>query len=163
MDNTLCRLNPVDTFDLDRFGERIGPKHIAATLTHYMLWKVMCYLPENTFWALEYDVEFVPGWEQNYNEAMSVLPADWDIVFLGSCCCVGRHQRHIGKNLFEVRYPLCGHALMYNKKALPVLLEIHQKINMPLDIAMVYSSLPKLRVYTILKPIVQQRNNYLPP
>lgn len=162
MDNTICKMTPVDTFDNDRFGERIAPKHICAQLTHYMLWKTMVYLPETTFWVLEYDVEFLPGWEKAYNDAISVLPADWDVVFLGSCCCTGRWTNHIGKNLYDVRYPLCGHAIMYNKKALPVLIETHQKFYAPLDIAMAHDSLPKLNVYTILPAMITQRNTHLP-
>lgn len=163
MDNQICRLTPVDTFDVDRVGERIHFKCVAAALSHYLLWKVMLYLPEDVFWVLEYDCEFVPEWDAQYRAAMSVLPEDWDVLFLGSCCTKGREQRHIGNNLYEVKYPLCGHAICYRKKALPVLLETHQKIYAPLDIAMVQMSLPKLRCYVILPAIVNQRRNFLPP
>lgn len=162
MDNQLCRLNPVDTFDLDRAGERIGPKHVAATLTHYLCWKVCSYLPEEAFWILEFDVRFVPDWQPQYDSAMSILPHDWDIVFLGSCCTAGRETKHIGNNLYEVKHPLCGHALQIRKKALPILLDIHQKIAMPLDIAMYYNSLTQLRVYTILPRIIEQHGTFLP-
>lgn len=163
MDNQLCRLSPVDTFDIDRVGEKIGSKHIAATLSHYMIWKVMMYQPEDSFWVLEYDVRMTIEWKAEYKEALAVLPEDWDMVFLGSCCCNGRETKFIGNNLYEVKYPLCGHAIMYRKKALPVLLQEHQKICMPLDVALYYQSLPKLRVYTILPPIVVQAGTPLPP
>jgi hypothetical protein len=63
--------------------------------------------------------------------------------------------------LYDVRYPLCGHAIMYRKKCLETLLTVHQKINMPLDIAMFYNSLPKLRVYTILPSIIGQHATLL--
>ena len=52
---------------------------------------------------------------------------------------------------------------MYRKKSLPVLLDVHQKFWAPLDIAMLYDSLPKLRVYTILPRLVSQRNTVIPP
>ena len=163
MDNTVCRLNPVDTFDLDRVGERIGPKHIAATLTHYLLWKTMLYQPDESFWALEFDARFVDGWRDQCEEAMSVLPDDWDVLFLGSCCTSGREQTHIGKNLYEVHWPLCNHAMMYRKKALPTLLDAHQRISAPLDIAMTLQSLPKLRTYCVIPRLVEQSDGtYLP-
>jgi len=158
MDNQICRLTPMDTFDVDRAGERIAPKHICAQMSHYMLWKVMTYLPEDMFWALEYDVVLVPDWRAKFDSAMSVLPDDWDMVFLGSCCCEYRENKPIAKNLFEVKYPLCGHAIMYRKKALHVLLEVHQKFYAPLDIALLNDSLPKLRVYTILPAMINQRD-----
>lgn len=162
-DNTITRLNAKDTFDLDRAGERLETKHVAATLTHYLLWAVMKYQPDDSFVALEFDVRFVDGWQEQFDKAMSVMPKDWDMIFLGSCCCLGREQTHIGENVYEVKYPLSGHAIMYRKKCLETLLTVHQKINMPLDIAMFYMSLPKLRVYTILPRICEQHNTFLPP
>ena len=162
-DNQLLRMIPVDTFDLDRVGEKIGSKHIAATLSHYLIWKVMEYQPDDSFIVLEYDVELPNDYDERYREAIFNLPADWDILFLGSCCCKGRPTTHIGGNIYEIKYPLCGHAMMYRKKALPVLLHEHQKICMPLDVALFFQSFPKLRVYTALPPIVNQRGTPLPP
>ncbi len=169
MDNTKCRLNSKDTFDFDRAGERLEAKHVAATLTHYLLWKVMQYQPDDSFIALEFDVRFVKDWYIQFDWALKFLPKDWDIVYLGSCCCKGRDSKPIEgdgyaqTNLYEVKYPLCGHAIMYRKKSLETLLDVHQKINMPLDIAMYHLSLPKLRVYTILPRIVDQHATFLPP
>ncbi len=173
MDNQVCRLNPVETFDLDRAGERIGSKHIAATLTHILLWQTMKYQDDDSFIALEFDVRFVDGWREQFDVAMQFLPDDWDLVYLGSCCCKGRETStvetklqdgwSVSSNLYEVKYPLCGHAIMYRKKCLETLLTIHQKINMPLDIAMFHMSLPQLKVYTILPRIVEQHATFLPP
>jgi len=168
-DNQITRLQAMDTFDMDRAGERLQAKHVAATLTHYLLWGMMAYQPDESFVALEFDVRFVPYWENQFHKAMEILPDDWDIVYLGSCCCKGRESypvdsgKYAETNLYDVRYPLCGHAIMYRKKCLETLLTIHQKINMPLDIAMFHLSLPKLRVYTILPSIVEQHNTFLPP
>lgn len=163
MDNQLCQLLPVQTFDIDRVGERIGPKHIAATLSHYMLWNLCSYLPEDRFLILEYDVRFPADWQDRYDRAMSVMPDDADIIFWGSCCTAGRETKHIGENVYEVRWPLCGHAIEVRKKALPVLLREHQSISMPLDISLFYNSLPKLRVYTILPALIGQHGTPLPP
>lgn len=167
-DNQVCRLSAKDSFDLDRAGERLEAKHVAATLTHWSAWKVMSYQPDDSFWILEFDVRMVEGWRERYDKAMSVLPDDWDMVYLGSCCTKGRNSTSIDlpngmlSGLYDVRYPLCGHAIMYRKKCLETLLTVHQKINMPLDIAMFYNSLPKLRVYTILPSIIGQAGTILP-
>lgn len=163
MDNQLCQLSPIMTFDLDRVGERIDRKHIAATLSHYLIWKCMSMQPDDSFWVLEYDVEFVHNWRGQFEDAMSVMPDDWDVIFLGSCCTADKPQKHVAKTVYEVFYPLCGHAMAIRKKALPVLLQEHQRIYQPLDIAMASQSLPKLRVYTILPAIIGQRNTPLPP
>lgn len=162
MDNILCRLAPVDTFDLDRVGERIGPKHIAATLSHYLVWKVMSYQDDDSFVVLEYDCRLVQDWQEQYNRAMSAVPDDWDVLMIGSCCTQGRESTHIHDNVYEVKYPLSGHAIQYRKKALPVLLREHQRIYQPLDIALFYQSFPKLRVYTVLPRIADQHGTPLP-
>src|SRR6267154_4364865 len=68
-DNQICRLNSKDTFDIDRAGERLETKHVAATLTHILLWKVMQYQPDESFVALEFDVRFVEGWKLKFESA----------------------------------------------------------------------------------------------
>lgn len=163
LDNQKCRLNSKETFDLDRAGERLEAKHVAATLTHFLCWKVCSYLPEDSFWILEFDVRMADGWREQYEKAMSVMPEDWQVIFLGSCCCKGRETKHISENVYEVHWPLCGHAIQVRQSALPTLLDVHQRINMPLDISLFYNSLPKLRVYTILPSIIGQHNTFLPP
>lgn len=133
----------------------------------------MQYQPDESFVALEFDVRFVEGWQEQFDKAMNVLPDDWDMVYLGSCCCKGRTSYEVKAlpsgvelmttNLYDVRYPLCGHAIMYRKKCLETLLDVHQSISMPLDIAMFHHSLPKLRVYTILPPICVQADTIVAP
>src|SRR4029078_746990 len=111
-DNQRCKLNVKESFDFDRAGELLEAKHVAATLTHYLLWKTMSYQPDDSFVALEFDVRFVNGWESRLYKAMEMLPDDWDLVYLGSCCCAGREMipvksnTYAETNLFEVKYPL---------------------------------------------------------
>lgn len=162
-DNERCQLSPVLTFDLDRVGERIGKKHIAATLSHMAIWYVMLYQPDDSFIVYEYDVELVPEFQEQFDRAMSVMPEDWDVIFLGSGCRTGRETIHIAENVYEIKYPLAGHGMMYRKKALPTLIREQQSIYQPLDIALFYQAFPLLRVYTIVEPIVNQRGTPLPP
>lgn len=163
LDNQICRLTPVDTFDVDRVGEKIAPKHVAACLSHYILWRCMSMQPDESFIVYEYDVRLVPDWREQFDRAMSVMPDDWDVVFLGSACCAGRPTTHIAENVYEVLWPLAGHAMLFRRKALPVLLKEHQRIWAPLDIALFYGALPKLRTYTIIDPIAVQHGTHLPP
>lgn len=162
-DNQLLKLSPIDTFDLDRAGERIGTKHVAASLSHYLLWKCMSMQPDDSFIVFEYDVELPPDFQDRFDAAMAVMPDDWQVIFLGSCCCAGRETKHVAGEVYEVKYPLCGHALMYRKSALPVLLKEHQRIYQPLDVALFFQSLPQLRAYTIMPPLVNQRGTPLNP
>lgn len=161
-DNIRCRLNPVDTFDYDRVGERIGPKHIAATLSHMAIWYVMLYHPDDHFIVFEYDVRVQPHFREEYDRVMENLPSDWQVCNLGACCTAGREQTLIKDNIYECPVHLCGHAWMYRKTALPILIREHQKIHQPLDIAMVTQSLPLLKSYVVLPRIVEQHGTPLP-
>lgn len=162
-DNQLTQLLPVRTFDLDRVGEKIGSKHIAATLSHMAIWYVMMYQPDDHFIVFEYDVRVAPNFEEQYEEVMRNLPEDWQVCFLGSCCCAGRKQERVADKIYKVDMPLCGHALMYRKSALWPLIHAHQEIYQPLDIAMVKQSLPNLKSYVVLPRIVEQHGTPLPP
>jgi hypothetical protein len=128
-----------------------------------MMWKAMSYMPEDEFWCLEDDAEFIPQWPEVYRRAVPFLPPDYDLLFIGSCCCQYAPKTEIGGGLWDVKYPMCGHAIQIRKKALPKLLEAHQHIWAPLDIAMAYDSMPHLKVYTILPRMVSQRNTTIPP
>lgn len=162
-DNQRTRLLPVDTFDFDRVGEKIGPKHIAATLSHMAIWYVMRYQPDDHFIVMEYDVRVQPNFAEQYAEVIENLPADWQVCFLGSCCTQGREHKHVKGNIYEVPMVLCGHCIMYHESALPILIRAHQNIHQPLDIAMVTQSLPLLKSYVVLPRIVEQHGTPLPP
>lgn len=153
MDSAITRLDHLDTFDLDAPGGKIGLKGVTLCLHYYQMWRTLTYMEGDRFWVLEDDAEFCDDWRQQYDSAMAALPNDWDVVFMGSCCTDGRPKIPVGNNLFEVKWPMCTHSIMYRKKALPTLLEVHEKICAPIDIGMVLYSLPKLRVYTILPRI----------
>lgn len=163
MDNMLCRLSPIETFDLDRAGERIGPKHVAACLSHYLILKVMQYQPDDDWITLEYDARVPINFEDRLEQIKSDLPNDWQVCFLGSCCCAGRPTKHIKGEVYEVLHPLCGHAIWYRRSALPVLLRECQKISAPLDIHLFTNVLPQLRTYTILPALATQAGTPLPP
>lgn len=161
-DNQRCQLLPVQTFDFDRVGEKIGPKHIAATLSHMAIWYVMLYQSDDHFIVFEYDVRVQPNFAEQYAEVMSNLPEDWQIVNFGACCCAGREQTLVKGNVYKVAQPLCGHAIMYRKSALPILIREHQKIHQPLDIAMITQSWPLLKSFVVLPRIVEQHGTPLP-
>lgn len=159
LDHEQMKVRTEDTYTLsgDK-NDRMGVKSTVTCLRYYIMWKAMLYMPEDAFITMDDDSEFCEDWKTQYDSALEVLPEDWDIVVLGSCCAGGKPTNHIGNNLYEVKYPLCLHTMMVRKKALPVLLESHQKLWAPLDIAMCFDSFPKLKVYTILPRITIQKN-----
>lgn len=165
LDAAIAGLQTDHTYEVDNPGTNyhMGPKLVALYLSHYMLWRVLQYLPEDVFWVLEDDAQWDAEWAKQYAEAMSVVPKDWDLVWLGSCCTGERVAKCIAKNLYDVRYPLCTHAYQVHKKALATMIDVHQKVWAPLDLALMFDSMPQLNVYTILPRLAAQWNTCIQP
>ena len=163
LDCMITGLETTHKYEVDNPGYKMGPKQVSMQLSHYMLWKMMAYQPDESFWVLEDDAQFASDWKMHYDEACSALPAQWDLVWLGSCCCSDKPTQHVAKNLFTVQWPMCTHAYQVRKKALPVILEGMEKIWAPLDIAFNYDVMPKLNTYTILPRLAAQWNTTIAP
>ena len=153
------------TYERDNPGSgwKISAKHVGMCLSHYMLWSAMAYMPEKWFLVLENDAKFLPGWHDRLFRALNDAPQDFDMLFVGSCCCEGKLQRNIAGDVYEVKYPLCTHGYMVAKKALPILLEKQRKIYAHIDIALELDALPLLKVYAVLPRIIDQFNTKISP
>ena len=141
----------------------MGKKQVNLHLSHYMLWAAMLHFPEDEFLVLEDDCKFNDDWKQKYDDARSVLPDDWGILYLGSCCAYDKPQYCVGKNLYAVKFPLCTHSYSVRKKALPMMLEKCMKVYAPVDIALALDVCPFVPTYTIIPRIADQYDTMLPP
>lgn len=144
-------------------GWNIGAKPVATFISFYMLWSAMNYMPEHYFWQLEWDCHFPDDWRPRVEAALRDVPPDFDMLYIGSCCTNGLTKTHIAGNVYDVRYPQCGHSIIIAKKALPVLLRTQRKVWAPLDISLKFHSLPLLKTYTVLPAICFQFDTVLPP
>lgn len=163
LDHEITGLRTEHKYEIDNAGYIMGPKQISLHLSHYMLWKMLLYQPEDSFLVLEDDCRWKDDWKQSFLDAQSVLPADWDIVYLGSCCTSDKPQWNVGKNLYVVNFPMCTHGYMVRKKALPILLEHCQRVYAPVDICMVFNALHRLKHFTIVPRICDQYETVLFP
>lgn len=144
-------------------GFKIGSKTIGMTLSHYMLWKLMSYLDGDSWMVCEDDVRFAPDWRPRLEATLQTAPADWDMIYVGSCNCGGGAHPQVGHHLFRVGFPQCTHAYMVRRKALPVLLDTQQLAWAGIDLQLGFRSHSKLNVYTILPRLADQHNTHLPP
>jgi len=152
------------TYDVDHPGSgyKIGAKPTACWLSFYMLWSALNAMPDYHFLTLEWDAQFLPNWRERTEQALRDVPPDFDILFLGSCCTAGRPTTKIKGEVFEVKYPLCGHATIIAKKALPTILKTQRKVYAPIDISLAFHTLPHLKVYTVLPRVCDQFGTEIP-
>lgn len=163
-----CDITGLETsfvYELDNPGSgyRIARKHVSMNLSHYMLWKVCSYLQHDSFMVFEDDVRMSLDWKTHMDEAKKYLPADWDLLYVGNCCCAGGKNKHLGGRLFKTTYALCTHAYAIRQKALPVLLEKCEKIWTCIDISLALQAFPHLNCYVMLPTLATQHETVLSP
>ncbi len=165
-DYEVTGLNTAWKYEVDNPGSgfKIGPKLTNLYLTHYSAWKVCSYLPDDAFVFLEDDVRFRPGWRSTLNTALAYLPANWDMLYFGSCCTAHHAGRvQLGSSpLWQVEKVQCLHAYAVRAKALPALLEGCAKIYAPIDIAIITEVRSPLRKFAILPRIADQLDTEVP-
>ena len=157
-------LRTIHPYEVDAPGSgwNIGAKPVATWLSFYMLWSAMNLLPETHFWQLEWDCKFPTNWRPRVEQALRDVPPDFDMLFVGSCCTKVPGSTHVKGEIWDVRYPQCGHSIIIAKKALPVLLRTQRKVYAPLDISVKFHSCPLLKVYTILPRVCSQFDTLIP-
>ena len=127
---TASGLKTVNPYEVDAPGSgwNIGPKPVATWLSFYMLYASMQFMPDEYFLQLEWDSKFPVDWRTRAEAALRDVPKDFDLLLIGSCCCKGNPQTHVAGEVWDVRYPQCGHATIIAKKALPIILSTQRKV-----------------------------------
>lgn len=143
-------------------GYKIGKKEVAGWVSFYMAWTAMLYMPESHFWTTEFDCKYPADWRARVEQALKDVPPDFDLLYVGSCCCKGKPMKHIKGDVYEMNQVQCGHSTIVAKKALPVILSTQRKIYAPLDISLAFHTLPKLKCYAILPRVADQFETYIP-
>lgn len=138
-------------------GYIMQQKHVGLHLSHYMAWQAMNVCPDGPFLLLEDDAEFSPDWESRLNESLFYCPRDTDLLFIGSCNCFDKPKTDLGHGLWNVQWPMCTHAYVIFRKAIPILMSTQRDSFAPIDIALILRSFAFLNVVTVLPRIVSQR------
>ena len=158
-------LQTLHTYEVDAPGSgyRIGPKGVALCVSFQMFWTAAMFMPESHFLFIEWDAKFAPDWRERTEKALQDVPPDFDFLFLGSCCCKDKPQTHVKGDVYQVKWPMCNHAQILAKKAMPTLLRTQRKIYAPADISLAFHAFPHLKVFTVLPRLVDQFDTIIPP
>ncbi len=146
-----------------RGGHIIPQRQVGCMLSHYMAWTVCNSLPDEAVMIVEDDADFPEDWIERLKAALDNTPEDADILYVGNCNCADKQKEQIAGEVFDVKYPLCTHAYIVWKKAIPLLLRTQRDAFAPVDISLYYNSLPQLNAYSVLPRIISQRGTPLSP
>lgn len=137
-------------------GFNMGPRCVGIWLSHWIAWQIACQLPSHHAMILEDDAKFDPNWKERTNLALLDVPADFDWLFIGSCCSARPGNTLIKGEVWDVRYPMCFQAYIISKKGAALLLGTQRKVYAPIDISTTFHSFSLMKVYTLLPTAVFQ-------
>lgn len=153
-------------YNLDRKPEDgdffVGTHPTGIFLSHYMLWSALTLQPDPYHHIIEIDACFEDGWRDRFEQALKDVPADFDMLFTGSCCTGGQIKTHVAGDVYAIKHLMCNHSIVYSAKALPILLAQNRDCYAPIDISVMLHSLPTLKSYAVLPRIVSQFDTVIP-
>lgn len=138
-------------------GYRVPPKVVGIFLSHYTAWMACSLMDDDHFFIMEDDALFCTGWKERLDQVMKDVPPDFDMLYVGSCCCKDKPTEQVKGEVFVVEWPLCLHAYIIARKALPIFIRTQRNCYAPIDVALAIHTLPYMKAYTVLPRIVSQR------
>jgi hypothetical protein len=165
--STQSGLRTEHTYEIDNPGSgwRIGAKEVSTWISFYSMWSAINMQPDEYFLTLEWDADFHPDWFQRTEKALRDVPKDFDMLQLGSCCCMDKPRTLVAGDVWSVRWPACGHATILAKKCIPTLLRSQRKVWAPLDLSLIFGTFEQegIKIFTLLPRTVDQFNTNLAP
>lgn len=143
-------------------GFRMGAGPTGCWLSHYMLWSALQWAPDERVLVLEDDAELAPDFVARLEQALIDAPANFDLLYVGSCCTQGHKRDHVKGDVYKIDYALCTHAYVLRRAVVPTLLRTLRKVWAPIDIQLVRECFPQLATYAILPRIASQFNTVIP-
>lgn len=149
----------------------IGQAKVGCFLSLYVVYSCMNVMPDSHFLFLETDCQFESGWKDKLEQALIDVPADFDFLFVGSCCAADKQPAHVKGDVYEFPYrgeamwdwyPQCGHAMIIAKKVVPKVIERCRDTANPIDVALIRYVFPDSKVYAILPRLAHQGSTELP-
>ena len=153
-----------NTYEVDHPDEHfnMGEHGVGIYVAFRSLWSAMLLLPDEHIMVVEHDIIFHDGWKARLDAAMRDVPKDFDMLLTGHCCAADKPRTHMAGEVWDVRYPMCNHAAVYNKKCLKRLLELCSKCWAPIDLQLIFDAFPHLKVYTLMPRLADQFNTVIP-
>lgn len=144
-------------------GFKMGTKCTGIWLGHYMLWASAMRENCDHIMVLETDAKFLPGWKEKLDEALKIMPTNFDFCHVGHCGMEGHPRKQISGDVWETKHCFCTHAYIVRRAVIPFLLKTLRKCWSPIDIALVMECFPHLQTYAIYPRVVEQFNTIIPP
>lgn len=133
---------------------------IGCALSHYVLWNLCKYLPDEEFFILEDDCIFCDDFENKFKKIYDTLPKNWEMAYVGWIPYGNDITPITIDNNISVRIPSATHAYIIKKSAIPKLIDSLHPISSPVDLHIINKALNNL-VYYVFDPSLVTQKSYM--
>jgi GR25 family glycosyltransferase involved in LPS biosynthesis len=144
--------------EFPQLDANLSSGNVGCALSHYVLWNLLKYLPEEEFLILEDDCIFCEDFVNKFQNIYSSLPLDWEMAYVG-WIKYGHDITpiHVNDGL-SIRIPSATHAYMIKKSAIPILINSLHPLNSPIDLLIINKALKKLKYYVFDPSLIDQKS-----
>lgn len=112
---------------------------IGCILSHLKVCKIAKDRGYKNYLIFEDDAEFHPSFEQSFNDYISQVPKDWDMIYLG-----GSHMPHanspnpqaVSENIAKIKQSYTSHAIALNERVYDSIISLWEKQDERIDICL---------------------------
>lgn len=157
---TLGLVPRLGTFE-DR-NYRMPAGRVGLWLSFLMLWRVALERGHDPILILEDDAVPQHGFSEHLDAALADLPADWDVLHVGTTCVEDKPTERLTSRISRIRYPFGNHAVLWRRQSLARAVEILSRspCNTHLDITLTHLVYPRLNGFACDPPLVTQASSH---
>jgi len=128
-------------------------RHSGCIASHMALWKQV--RDEGIVMIIEDDILFLDNAKENFEAALSQLPSDWDMLYLGAT--LNQPLERISDNLLLLKKGWTCHAIVYNNQNGVLDYIIKEMIDFKIDVFMADVIQEKFNCYMCYPMVATQR------
>lgn len=132
--------------------------NIGCCLSHFLLWNICSYFPEEEFLIIEDDATFCDDFFNKFEKCYKQIPSDWKFVSVGWIPYGNDAEcQKISENI-AVKTPSGTQAYLVKKSILPYLIDSLSPVHYPIDLTLINRVFPNIKHYVFDPSLVSQRS-----
>ena len=141
------------------FPPEIKEGAVGCALSQFFCIKYAKQLGLNSFLLLEDDVEFDQNLNQLFNQYISEVPPNWDMLYLGGQHFHGMNLQQVSEHVYKCEYTLSAHSVAFSSKVFDRFIDRLINITKPCDVHYAESH-RELNAYVFVPHLTWQRESY---
>lgn len=141
------------------FPPEIKEGAVGCALSQFFCIKYAKQLGLNSFLLLEDDVEFDQNSNQLFNQYISEVPPNWDMLYLGGQHFHGMNLQQVSEHVYKCEYTLSAHSVAFSSKVFDRFIDRLINITKPCDVHYAESH-RELNAYVFVPHLTWQRESY---